>query len=322
MRMKHLSRATLALVALLVAAAAFPQPRAPERVVAVTFDDPPATAAGVVANDVASLEELTRKLLAAVRKHSIPAVGFVNEGKLFEDGAGPRDVEGRTRLLRMWLDAGLELGNHTYSHRDLNTMPLEDFEADVLRGEAVTRPPMKAQGQTLRHFRHPFLHVDSDLKRRRAFEAFLARHGYRVAPVTVDNDDFVYAGARQGPTRRQYRGRRADRRGLSALHDRGLHVLRGRFEERDRPRDRQVLLLHANSLNADHFDALAEALVRRGYRFVTLAHALEDPAYRLPDTFGGAPGNSWFNRWEITAGRKPVPTPSRPNGSVRGSTPS
>ena len=72
----------------------------------------------------------------------------------------------------------------------------------------------------------------------------------------------------------------------------------------------QILLLHANSLNADHFGALAELLTRRGYRFISLTQALEDPAYRLPDEFTGAPGNSWFNHWEITAGREPVPTPA------------
>ena len=104
----------LALAALVLAVDAVPQTRAPERAVAVTFDDLPATQAGVVANDVASLQELTRKLLSAVRKHGVPAVGFVNEGKLFVEGGGAGDVDGRTGLLRMWLDAGLELGNHTY----------------------------------------------------------------------------------------------------------------------------------------------------------------------------------------------------------------
>jgi peptidoglycan/xylan/chitin deacetylase (PgdA/CDA1 family) len=114
-------------------ALALPDARAAERVVAVTFDDLPAPPAAVVANDVASLRQLTRKLLDAVRKYGVPAVGFVNEGKLFVEGAGPADVEGRTGLLRMWVDAGLELGNHTYSHHDLNRTPLEEFEADVVR---------------------------------------------------------------------------------------------------------------------------------------------------------------------------------------------
>jgi peptidoglycan/xylan/chitin deacetylase (PgdA/CDA1 family) len=107
----------------------------------------PATPAGVVANDVPSLKELTRKLLRAVRRYSLPAVGFVNEGKLFVEGAGPGDVDGRIGLLRMWLDAGLELGNHTYSHRDLNTMPVAQVQADVLRGETVTLELLKGKGQ-------------------------------------------------------------------------------------------------------------------------------------------------------------------------------
>lgn len=79
----------------------------------MTFDDLPAGAA--VADDLASLRQLTQRLLEAVRKHRIPAVGFVNEGRLFTGNAGPSEVAGRTALLRMWLDAGLELGNHSYS---------------------------------------------------------------------------------------------------------------------------------------------------------------------------------------------------------------
>jgi peptidoglycan/xylan/chitin deacetylase (PgdA/CDA1 family) len=280
------------------------------RTVAVTFDDLPATRAGVVANDVASLEALTGKLLSAVRKHNVPAVGFVNEGGLFVEGAGPGDVDGRTGLLRMWVDAGLELGNHTYSHRDLNTMPLDQFQADVLRGETVTRGLLKQKGQELRYFRHPFLHVGSDLKVRRAFEAFLSNHGYTVAPVTIDNDEFVYAAAyakalRSGDTPLAMRIANDYLRYMDEVFTFFEDVSK-RVTGREIP---QILLLHANSLNADRFDALAEALRQRGYKFVSVAQALEDPVYRLRDEFVGAPSNSWFNHWEITAGRPPVPTP-------------
>jgi peptidoglycan/xylan/chitin deacetylase (PgdA/CDA1 family) len=313
MRTSRFLSALLALAALLLAVDTTPGTRAAERAVAVTFDDLPATSAGVVANDVASLEKLTRKLLTAVRQYSIPAVGFVNEGKLFVGGAGPGDVDGRIGLLRVWLDAGLELGNHTYSHRDLNTMPLEQFQADVLRGEAVTRGLLKEKGQTLRYFRHPFLHVGSELQKRRAFEAFLSRHGYTVAPVTVDNDDFVYAAAYAKALRR---GNAAAAARIAEDYLRYMNEVFSFFEgvsrrvtSREIP---QILLLHVNSLNADRFDTLAEALRHRGYRFVSVAQALEDPVYRLPDEFVGAPGNSWFNHWEVTAGRPPVPTPKPP----------
>ena len=313
MRSSGLLTPLLALAALVLAVDAVPQTRAPERAVAVTFDDLPATQAGVVANDVASLQELTRKLLSAVRKHGVPAVGFVNEGKLFVEGGGAGDVDGRVGLLRMWLDAGLELGNHTYSHRDLNTMPLDQFQADVLRGETVTRGLLKGKAQRLRYFRHPFLHVGSDLKVRRAFEVFLSSHGYTVAPVTVDNDEFVYAAAyakalRRGDTAAAVRIADDYLRYMEQVFTFFEDVSR-RVTGREIP---HILLLHANTLNADRFDALAEALRRRGYRFVSVAQALEDPVYRLRDEFVGAPANSWLNHWEITAGRPPVPTPKPP----------
>jgi peptidoglycan-N-acetylglucosamine deacetylase len=310
MRTSRFLGTVLALGALLLGVDAIPQTRASERAVAVTFDDLPGTPAGVVANDVASLKELTGKLLSAVRKHNVPAVGFVNEGQLFVEDAGPGDVDGRTGLLRMWVDAGLELGNHTYSHRDLNTIPLDQFQADVLRGETVTRGLLKQKGQRLRYFRHPFLHVGADLKVRRAFEVFLSNHGYTVAPVTIDNDEFVYAAAYAKALRR---GDTPVAMRIADDYLRYMDQVFTFFEDvskrvtgREIP---QILLLHANNLNADRFDALAGALKQRGYKFVSVAQALEDPAYRLRDEFVGAPSNSWFNHWEITAGRAPVPTP-------------
>lgn len=278
------------------------------RRVAVTFDDLPATAG---AGDVSSLASLTRKLLASVQKHQIPAVGFVNEGKLFVGGS--TEVESRSRLLEMWLDAGLELGNHTYSHGDLDRTPLEDFQADVIRGEVVTRKVMEAKGRSLRYFRHPFLHVGEDLSKRRAFESFLERRGYVVAPVTIDNDEFVFAVAYDAALQR---GDAATAAKIADEYVRYMEQVFSFFEDvsrrvtgREIP---QVLLLHANTLNADHFARVAEMVVDRGYRFVSLEEALKDPAYQLPDDLVGSPGNSWFNHWEITAGRKPVPTPAPP----------
>ena len=179
---------------------------APARSVAVTFDLP-APPAGLLSNDVPSLRENTAKLLASFREHGVPVVGFVNEGKLLVGGETPADAEARTAVLKMWLDAGLELGNHTYSHRSLNQTPLPEFEADVVRGEPVTRRLLSERGQKLRYFRHPFLQVGLDLDKRRAFEAFLAGRGYTIAPVTIDNDEYSWlhhwelsAGRKRSPS--------------------------------------------------------------------------------------------------------------------------
>jgi hypothetical protein len=76
---------------------------------------------------------------------------------------------------------------------------------------------------------------------------------------------------------------------------------------------KQVLLLHANALNADHFGALAHLMEARGYRFITLADALSDRAYTSPDTYVGDWGISWLHHWEVSTGRKRSPSPDPPD---------
>jgi peptidoglycan/xylan/chitin deacetylase (PgdA/CDA1 family) len=286
---------------------------APGREVAVTIDDLPAPPSGVPDNAPAALEALTARLLESLARHRVPAVGFVNEGKLFLDGEPPDAAERRTGLLRRWLEAGLELGNHTYSHRSLNREPLAAFQADLLRGELVTRRVMEEHGRVLRFFRHPFLQVGLDLQKRRAFEAFLAGRGYRVAPVTIDNDDYVFAAVyadalRRGDAETARRVAEAYPLYMERVFAFVEEVSRGLFGREIR----QVLLIHANALNADRFDALAGILKRRGYAFVTLERALADEAYRSRDEYVGAWGISWLHHWELGAERKRSPSPDPP----------
>jgi peptidoglycan/xylan/chitin deacetylase (PgdA/CDA1 family) len=295
--------------------AAFAAPAsAAERSVAVTFDDLPGTSAAMLASDVPAVRETTRKLLAAFREVKVPVVGFVNEGKLFVEGESSAVAEQRIDVLRSWLADGHELGNHTYSHRDLNTQPLDWFEQDVIRGEVVTRRLLAERKRTLRYFRHPFLHVGLELDKRRAFETFLAGRGYTIAPVTIDNDEYIYAAAYADARRR------GDEVMATRLADDYLRYMESVFAfiegvsrrllGREIP---QVLLLHANALNADRFPAVAAMMKARGYRFLTLEEALRDEAYRRPDTYVGQWGLSWLHHWEITEGRKRSPSPDPPD---------
>jgi peptidoglycan/xylan/chitin deacetylase (PgdA/CDA1 family) len=271
----------------------------PPREVAITFDDLPI--AGVLPRDDTSARELTTKLLRAIGEHTVPVVGFVNEDKLLARD-GSQNPE-RVALLRRWLDGGLELGNHGFSHRDLHETPLDVFEADVLKGESVIRALMNERAKTLRFFRHPFLHTGRDLDTRERVERFLAGHGYRVAPVTIDNDEYVFAAAYD---RASVRGSADVMRQVSADYVPYMQAKFAFFERNAQElfgRDiRHILLLHANMLNADRFADLAAMLERRGYRFITLDRALEDPAYQSPDRFIGTGGITWLHRWVLTKG--------------------
>ena len=285
-----------------------------DRSVAVTFDDLPGPPGGLVSNDVAGLRENTRKLLAALTETNVPVVGFVNEGKLLVGGESPADAEARKAVLKMWIDAGFELGNHTFSHRDLNTTPLAEFEEDVVRGEPVVRALLAERGKKLRYFRHPFLHVGLELDKRRAFESFLAERGYAVAPVTIDNDEYIHAAIYADALRR------GDREMATKIGADYLRYMEGVFafiedvSRRLLGREiRQILLLHANTLNADLFGRLAESMKAHGYAFITLEKALTDEAYQRPDTYVGRWGISWLHHWELTEGRKRSPSPDPPD---------
>ncbi|HEX8472873.1 MAG TPA: polysaccharide deacetylase family protein [Pyrinomonadaceae bacterium] len=266
------------------------------REVAVTFDDLPAT--NLVSTT--AVREMTRKLLSRIKAHNVPVVGFVNEGKLWRDG---KQDEVLVSTLEMWLDAGFELGNHTYSHPNLHTMTLVDYEADVVRGETLIRDRLRQKGMRLRYFRHPHLYTGQTLETKQSLDKFLSERGYEIAPVTVDNADyifaFVYADAK----------RRGDRATMKRLADAYIPYMEQMFEFFEKLsvdvagyEIKQTLLVHANELNADTFDQLVRMMRRRGYAFITLERALQDKAYRLPDNYAGRRGVSWLHRWAITKG--------------------
>lgn len=271
-----------------------------DRVLAVTFDDLP-----TVSKDTSYgvQEKVTSKLLAALQRQRIPIIGFVIGSKLYP--GGQLDLA-RVGLLKRWLGAGFELGNHSYSHTSLNRVPLAEYELDVLRDDSVLRANVLPIGRLPRFYRHPFLHTGRDLAVRDGFNMFLHAHGYRVAPVTIDNSDWIFARAYDNArdegdsalARRVAEGFVPYMESKFAFFEQESMTLLGREPA-------QVLLLHANMLNADTFDSLAAMIRRRGYRFTKLEEVLTDSAYALPDTFTGVGGITWIHRWAITRGMKP-----------------
>ncbi|MBA2525014.1 MAG: polysaccharide deacetylase family protein [Pyrinomonadaceae bacterium] len=266
------------------------------RTVAVTIDDLPVVS---LRHDLASQATITRKLLHAIKSHRVPAIGFVNENKLLSNGK--RDQR-RVGFLRMWLDAGLDLGNHTFSHPDLHRIPLDSFKEDVIRGEEVTSMLLKAKGRGLRYFRHPFLHSGNNLETKHKFEEFLAQRGYRIAPVTIDNSEWIFARAYENAL---VRGDEQMAQRVAEAYIPYMEKKFAYFEQQSMAlfgyEMKQVLLLHANALNADYFDKLARMIKKRSYKFISLDEALTDKAYTSPDTYAGPGGITWIHRWAITA---------------------
>jgi peptidoglycan/xylan/chitin deacetylase (PgdA/CDA1 family) len=277
------------------------------RTIAITIDDLPAASANFMTG--AEINEMTTKLLTTLRDQKVPAVGFVNERKLYKIG----EVDPRINALKMWGDYGFELGNHTYAHTSLNRVSLKEWEEDVIRGETVTAILLAQHGMKMRYLRHPYLDTGRDLQTRRDAEAFLVNRGYRIAPVTMDAWDWMYAGVYEDARRR---GDADLQRKLVDSYLQHTNEVFDYFEKLSKSligyEPAQILLLHGNWLEADHIGELLELLRKRGYSFVTLQDALSDSAYGMPDEFVGEEGGSWLEHWAITRGQPPRDEPAFP----------
>jgi peptidoglycan/xylan/chitin deacetylase (PgdA/CDA1 family) len=279
----------------------------PDRQVAVTIDDLPAGMADRV--PAAEITAMTAKLLGTLRDQKIPVVGFVNEKKLYKSG----EVDERIKALQMWLDYGFELGNHTFSHASLNQVGLKAWEDDVIQGESVTRMLLAQHKMKLRYFRHPYLDTGRDLLTRREAEKFLVDRGYRIAPITLDAWDWAFAGVYEDAKKRNDTDlQQKIVKDYLAYHDAQFAYFEQLSIKVLGYEPKQILLLHASNLEADHIGELLNGLRKRGYRFITLQDALSDSAYSLPDDYVGEEGTGWIEHWAITQGKIPQGAPAFP----------
>lgn len=271
-----------------------------QHAVAITIDDLPRGGDGGP-RDLAAVRDLTQRLLAPLREQRVPVIGFVNEGRADSGADGLREV------LDIWLAAGADLGNHSYSHLNVNRVPLADFTADITRGEPTVRAALAARGRTLKYFRHPFLFTGPTLETKAGLQRFLDAHAYTVAPVTIDDADYEFAALYTRPDYRE-RVRREYVPYMESVvaffEERGVEVVGHDFP--------QILLIHASELNADLMPDLLAMFRRRGYEFVPLDVALRNDAYRLPDGYVGTGGFSWIHRWSKTKGMPPKGEPEPP----------
>lgn len=267
----------------------------PRREIAITIDDLPSA----FQSDVRTTRDETARILAALGRHRAPAIGFVNENRLHVTG----EVDERIDLLRMWLDAGVPLGNHTFSHVKFQDTPLWQYQDEVIRGEVVTRRLMRERGVTQLYFRHPYTSTGPTREARAQFEAFLAERGYRVAPFTVEHGDYLFNEVYVRALEARDAATAARVRDAYVRHvDTACEYAERRSRELFGREIRQVFLIHANRINADALDATLARLEARGYSFVTLDAALEDKAYRTRDDYVGPLGISWLHRWSTALG--------------------
>ena len=165
---------------LLLSLAALAQPRK----VALTIDDLPRGGDNRDANSIEAVRAMTKKLVGHLK--GTGAIGFVNPGRLPALGE-----KGLQEVLKIWVDGGLDLGNHTFSHPDISNVTTAEYCADIAKaGPAIQRA---LHGRKPVYFRHPFLRTGKTKEAKEGHEKCLREQGYEIAPVTLDNSDWMFA---------------------------------------------------------------------------------------------------------------------------------
>jgi peptidoglycan/xylan/chitin deacetylase (PgdA/CDA1 family) len=271
-----------------------------QKQVCFSLDDLPVVNYGIT--DSIYQKDLFNKIVYSLKANKVPAIGFVNEGKLYNDGT---IIKYQADLLKNWVASGLELGNHTFSHPDFNKVTFHFYTNSIEKGETIVKQILREQNKQIKYFRHPFLHVGNTKERADSLNKFLSKHNYLVAPVTIDNEDYLFASAYAKAKKKD------DTILMSTIGRDYIIYMEKKITYYEKQSNHlfgrnisQVLLLHASLLNSDYLDSLIALFKAKNYVFVRMDDALNDPAYKTEITVYGNWGISWIDRWALSIGKK------------------
>ncbi len=274
--------------------------QAQHKKVCITVDDLPTVTYGVGGYD--HRVQITSGIIEAFKAFAVPAIGYVNETKLYQKGKlDSLEVD----LLEKWLSNGLELGNHTYAHLNFHEVAFEEFTSNILKGERVSKPLAEKYQLAYKYFRHPYLRIGLRQSQVDSLQSFLATNGYIESPVTIDNDDYLFAVAFARAFKRDDRElmERISKDYIDYMEEKLVYFEQQSIRLFGRPMD-QTLLIHANYLNAKHLKDLLKMFQDHGYTFVSQSEVLKDETYQHPVTKHGNWGISWIDRWAISEGKR------------------
>ena len=265
-----------------------------------TIDDLPVVSYGM--NDTTFQRNLMNGIIQSFKKHNIPAIGFVNEFKLYKD---EKINSFQVSLLKNWVANDLELGNHTFSHPDYNKTNFNNFTEDLLKGEIITKEILLENNKSIKYFRHPYLHLGNTKAKYDSLNNFLKSKNYVTAPVTIDNEDYLFALAykRALSNNDTALSKNIGKDYINYMEEK-LHYFEGQSQKLFGKNINHILLMHASWLNSNFIDSLAIMLKRNGYNFISLEETLKDDLYKTEITKFGNWGISWLDIWALSQDKK------------------
>jgi peptidoglycan/xylan/chitin deacetylase (PgdA/CDA1 family) len=253
---------------------------------AITMDDLPLN--GTLPPGV-TRAETTRNVLAVLKKRHVPPVyGFVNAKRLEGNADG-------AEALKLWA-AAEPVGNHTYSHIDLETNTAEAFEREIEENEPVLE--LLDAKDNWHWLRYPYLHEGETVEKRRAVRAYLKAHGYRTAQVTLDWEDYLWNTAYARCVAKN------DSKSIAWLRSSYLSTA-SEFLDLGREQAKlvygheinYVLLMHLGAFSSTILPEALDLLKTKGFKLVTLEEAESDPAYQGDPDAGLHDAGTLLDQW-------------------------
>lgn len=226
-----------------------PSAMSADRMIAITIDDLP------FVGDARQFH--LNKIIKTLTQYAIPATGFIIASEVRKSDYP---------VLQRFRDAGLELGNHSMTHANANSMPLNNYLAEIETSDALLSSVMT----TPKYYRFPYL-AEGRGENKKTIANLLKSKGYQVAPVTIDSKDYKYNQLLMAVPeweRRQF---------LSQLKPIYLDYIWKQTKKAEKSIAKnkpQILLVHANLLTTYTLPDIIAMFQSRGYRFVTLQEAL------------------------------------------------
>ncbi len=268
--------------------------------ICITVDDLPTVSYGL--NTPEFNLKLTQNIVKAFKAYNVPAIGYVNEQKLYNNS---KLVKSSVALLELWLQNGMELGNHTYAHIDFHRSTFNAYTSNIIKGEKITKQLAKKYNTKLQYFRHPYLRIGLRASQADSLNLFLQKHGYIPAPVTIDNDDYLFAYAySKAFSKKDTTLMKTIGKDYITYMEQKLLYFENQSIKLFNRNISQTLLIHANLLNSKYLNELLAMIQSHGYNFVSQTEILRDPAYQEPITKYGNWGISWIDRWALSRGKK------------------
>ena len=195
-------------------------------------------------------------------EQKVPATGFIIASEVRSNN---------WETLRKFRDAGFGLGNHTLSHANLNKLKTKEYMHEIKEADSILSPVLTEP----KYFRYPYLAMSNGGKKNKIL-CYLAQNDYQVAPITIDSKDFAF---NQRLLSVPEANRRDYLKELKPFYLDFIWQQTVKAEEHSQyhhnPAQSQILLIHANLLNAYVLPDIINLYKQQGYKFVNLENALK-----------------------------------------------